>query len=89
MPRRAVWLTIIFTSALSCINFGPVVGFNAIVSLAVVAVTFSYTICTSCLLWRRFYGKPFPKERFSLGAFGPVINIVTLCCTAPVTVLSV
>ena len=89
VPRRAVWATVLFTSILSCINFGGVVGFNAIISLAVVAVTASYTVCISTLLWRRFFGRPLPVERFSLGRWGPAINLVALACTAPVTVLSV
>lgn len=89
VPHRAVWATVAFTCALSCINFGPVVGFYAIVSLAVVSVTCSYTICTATLIWRRLRGRPLPQERFTLGKWGLWINIVTLCCTAPVTVLSV
>lgn len=32
-PRRAVWVTVCLAFAISCVNFGPVVGFNAIVSL--------------------------------------------------------
>jgi len=67
VPRRAVWLSIAFTCALALINFGPVVGFNAIVSLTIIAITASYTICIAALIWRRFFGKPIPRERFTLG----------------------
>jgi choline transport protein len=77
----------VFTCALSFINFGPVVGFNAIVSLTIIAITFSYTICIAALIWRRFFGKPIPKERFSLGRWGLFVNLVALACTAPLTVL--
>ncbi|KAK0769731.1 hypothetical protein LTR75_018047 [Friedmanniomyces endolithicus] len=49
VPRRAVWTTIAFTLVLSCVNFGPVVGFNAIISLVIVSLTFSYFITISCL----------------------------------------
>jgi len=88
VPRRAVWVSIIFTCIISLINFGPVVGFNAIVSLTIIAITFSYSFCIAALIWRRCFGKPLPKERFSLGRpWGMLINLVALGCTAPLTVL--
>jgi len=80
-------VSIAFTCIISFINFGPVVGFNAIVSLTIIAITFSYTICIAALIWRRFFGKPLPKERFSLGRWGLLVNLVALGCTAPLTVL--
>ena len=89
VPNRAVWTTIVCTWVLACINFGPVVGFNAIISLVGVSLTFSYAITICCTLWRRFFGRPLPKERFSLGAAGPIVNILALLCVAPVTVLAV
>ncbi|KAK4551151.1 hypothetical protein LTR86_011305 [Recurvomyces mirabilis] len=87
VPRRAVWVSIVFTCIISLINFGPVVGFNAIVSLTIIAITASYTICIAALIWRRFFGKPIPKERFTLGSWGIWVNIVALACTAPLTVI--
>ncbi|KAK1045587.1 hypothetical protein LTR74_018108 [Friedmanniomyces endolithicus] len=88
VPRRAVWVSIAFTCCISLINFGPVVGFNAIVSLVIIAITSSYTICIATLIWRRCFGKPIPRERFSLGKpWGMIINIIALCCTAPLTVM--
>lgn len=88
-PRRSVWTTVTIAFLFACINFGPVTGFNAIVSLVSVALTFSYTITIFCVICRRFVGAPIPRERFTLGRYGLVINIVALCCVAPVTVLSV
>ncbi|KAK3117346.1 hypothetical protein LTR53_001397 [Teratosphaeriaceae sp. CCFEE 6253] len=88
VPRRAVWVSIAFTCCISLINFGPVVGFNAIVSLVIIAITSSYTICIATLIWRRCFGRSIPRERFSLGKpWGMIINIIALCCTAPLTVL--
>jgi choline transport protein len=87
-PRRAVWATVFLSFCIACINFGPVVGFNAIVSLVICALTTSYTITISCAIWRRYFGAPLPKERFNLGIWGGPINIIALCCAAPVTVLS-
>ena len=89
VPRKAVWTTIAITFVLACINFGPVVGFNAIVSLVGLSLTFSYAITVFCVLWRRMFGKALPRERFSLGAFGPAVNVAALCCVAPVRVLAV
>lgn len=62
-------------------------GFNAIVSLTIIAITFSYSFCLAALIWRRFFGKPIPRERFTLGRWGLIINIIALACTAPLTVL--
>ena len=81
-------MSIIFTCIIALINFGPVVGFNAIVSLTIIAITFSYSFCIAALIWRRCFGKPLPKERFNLGRpWGMLINISALACTAPLTVL--
>ena len=82
-----MWASIVFQTLLSLINFGPVVGYNAIVSLTIIAITGSYTICIAALIWRRLFGKPIPKERFSLGRWGLPINLVALVCMAPLTVL--
>ncbi|KAK5127758.1 hypothetical protein LTR85_004874 [Meristemomyces frigidus] len=49
VPRRAVWVSIAFTSLVALINFGPVVGFNAIVSLTIIAITSSYTTCIAAI----------------------------------------
>jgi amino acid transporter len=87
-PRRAVWATIFLAFCIACINFGPLVGFNAIISLVICSLSFSYTITIACTIYRRFFGAPLPKERFNLGTWGGPINIIALCCCAPVTVIS-
>ena len=88
-PRRSVWTTVALSFCFACINFGPVVGFNAIVSLVSVALTFSYSITIFCTICRRLGGAPIPRERFTLGRWGLIVNIIALCCVLPVTVLSV
>ncbi len=88
-PRRAVWVTIALACAIACINFGPVVGFNAIISIIGCSLSFSYTLCIGCTIWRRFFGPPIPKERFSLGKAGVFVNIIGFCCVLPITVISV
>jgi amino acid transporter len=88
-PRRSVWATVTLAFILSCVNFGPVAGFNAIISLVSVALTFSYSITVFCIICRRFVGEPIPRERFTLGRYGLIVNIIALLCVLPVTVLSV
>jgi len=75
--------------ALCMVNFGPVVGFNAIISLTTVALLFSYLLTISTLIWRRMVGKPLPRERFTLGSWGLTINILAWLCVAPLTIISV
>ncbi|KAK3658023.1 hypothetical protein LTR56_000769 [Elasticomyces elasticus] len=89
VPRRAVWTTVGMALALCFVNFGPAVGFNAIVSLTNVALLFSYLITISSVIWRRLAGTPLPKERFSLGSAGLPNNILAWLCIAPLTALSV
>ncbi|KAK5696056.1 hypothetical protein LTR97_008476 [Elasticomyces elasticus] len=89
VPRRAVWTTVGMALALCFVNFGPAVGFNAIISLTNVALLFSYLITISSVIWRRLAGTPLPKERFSLGSAGLPINILAWLCIAPLTALSV
>jgi len=74
---------------LTLINFGSAVGFNAIISLISVSLTFSYVITMSCTTWKRLYGGGLPPERFSLGAFGLPINIMGILMMSPITVLAV
>lgn len=73
---------------IACVNFGPVVGFNAIISLTTVALLFSYLLTISCVIWRRLFGEPLPRERFTLGKLGLPINIIAWLCVAPLTVIS-
>lgn len=87
-PRRAVWATISLSFCICCINFGPVVGFNAIISIVTCALSFSYSVTIGCTIWRRYFGRQLPQERFNLGATGGPVNIIALCCCLPVTVLT-
>jgi amino acid transporter len=76
----------IITIILSIIQLGSSEAFNSILGLAGAAVQFSYTISIGCVLWRRFFGRPLPYARWSLGRFGIPINIAgclfqAFCCT--------
>lgn len=74
----------VVSSLLSLINIGSYVALNAINSLGVVSLLFSYTVTIGCLVWRRLYGAPLPPRRWSLGRFGLAVNIVSLCFVLPI-----
>ena len=76
------------TFVITCVNFGTNVGFNAIISLVSVSLTFSYVITISSKLWKRGKGGGLPKERFSLGFFGPYIDVAAVCTMSPIMVLA-
>ncbi|KAK6419559.1 hypothetical protein LTR81_007381 [Elasticomyces elasticus] len=88
VPQTALWAVIAATLAITCVNFGSAVGFNAIISLVSVSLTCSYVITISCVLWHRFRGGGLPRERFSLGKAGVFINIAALCTMSPIMVLA-
>lgn len=83
IPLRAISVSVVISSLLSLINIGSYVALNAINSLGVVSLLFSYTVTISCLVWRRLYGAPLPPRRWSLGKYGLAINIVSLCFVTP------
>lgn len=62
---------------------GSYTAFNAFNSLGTVSILASYTITVGCLIWRRLCGKPLPLGRWSLGRYGLVTNIFSLCLTTP------
>ena len=74
IPLNAVLLTFTITCLLSLINIGSTVAFNAIGSLALVAILGTYMISISIFILRRLRG-PLPPHRWSLGKMGIFINI--------------
>ena len=70
IPIRAVSVSLVVTSAIACINLGSSAALNAINSLGGVAILTSYIIAISALIWRRLYGAPLPRRRWSLGQSG-------------------
>lgn len=77
-PFNAIMVTSGFIIALSTIGLGSAVAFNALISLLMFALVFTYTVSISCLVWRRLYGEPLPYATFSLGRLGIYVNIATL-----------
>lgn len=80
IPANAIGLTCIITCLLALINIGSSVAFNAIISLQVVALMFSYTISITCVLYRRIkHPELLPNARWSLGRWGVPINVGGVC----------
>ncbi|KAH8895963.1 amino acid transporter [Thozetella sp. PMI_491] len=75
VPVNSITLTCIITCILALINIGSSVAFNAIISLQLVALMFSYTISIGCVLYRRtMHPELLPKAKWSLGRWGIPIN---------------
>lgn len=64
---------------LSLINIGSSTAFNAIISLATVALYVSYIIPIFCLVLKRFSSEKIAWGPWTLGRYGPAINIFALC----------
>jgi choline transport protein len=84
VPVRAVLVSVVISSLLSLINIGTYVALNAINSLGVVSLLFSYTATIGCLIWRRLHGAPLPPRRWSLGKYGLAVNVISICFILPV-----
>lgn len=79
IPANAVLLSCAISALLALINIGSDVAFNAIISLQVVALMFTYGISISCVLYRRLYHPELlPPARWSLGRFGVPVNAIGL-----------
>lgn len=79
IPANAVLLSCVISALLALINIGSDVAFNAIISLQVVALMFTYGISISCVLYRRIYHPELlPPARWTLGRFGVPVNIIGL-----------
>lgn len=76
VPANAVTVTAIITVALSFINIGSDVAFNAIISLNVVALMITYVFSIGAVLWRRIkHPETLPNCRWSLGRWGIPVNV--------------
>lgn len=78
VPVNAIIFTTMFSVALSLINIGSTVAFNAMLSLSTVALMATYVISVGCVAWKRVTGQPLPSSRWSLGRAGLPINCVAL-----------
>ncbi|KAL8870439.1 MAG: hypothetical protein Q9174_003522, partial [Haloplaca sp. 1 TL-2023] len=79
IPLNAILVSFFVTCHLSLINIGSDVAFNAILSLASVALFSTYMISISCLLINRFQtNNNLRQGRWTLGKWGAPINVMSL-----------
>ncbi|CAG8404822.1 unnamed protein product [Penicillium salamii] len=79
IPIHAIALSCLISGLLSLINIGSQVAFNAIISLNVAALMFTYAVSISCVICRKIScPEALPPRRWSLGRFGLGINILGL-----------
>lgn len=82
VPVNAILLTFIFASCMSLINLGSKVAFEAMLSLATVALMATYLISIGCVLLKRLRGEALPSARWSLGRYGLAVNAVAVLYTS-------
>jgi amino acid transporter len=79
IPVRAIALSCMISGLLSLINIGSQVAFNAIISLNVTALMYTYAVSISCVIYRKIAcPETLPPRRWSLGRFGLGINMIGL-----------
>ena len=79
IPANAVFLSCLISALLAVINIGSDVAFNAIISLQIVALMFTYAVSISCVLYRRLYHPELlPPARWTLGRLGIPVNVAAL-----------
>lgn len=79
IPVRAIAVSCLISGLLSVINIGSSVAFNAIISLNVAALMYTYAVSISCVIYRKIRcPETLPPRRWSLGRAGLTINIIGL-----------
>lgn len=68
-----------FVILICLIDLGSNVAFNAITSLQLLALVFTYMLTISTLVYRRIFGEPLPYRQWSLGRAGIFINVYAIC----------
>ncbi|KAK1142404.1 hypothetical protein N8T08_007956 [Aspergillus melleus] len=82
LPVNAIGLSCVISGLLSLINIGSETAFNAIISLNVAALMWTYAVSITCVIWRKvFHPETLPSRRWSLGRYGVWINFVALLYT--------
>ena len=67
---------------MSLINLGIKVAFEAMISLATLALMATYLISIGCALLRRLRGEMLPSARWSLGRYGLPVNAIAIVYTS-------
>lgn len=71
-----VWVGV---ALLPLITLGSTIAFDALTSLQIIALIFTYLLSLSCLIWRRFFGSPLPASPWTLGRAALPINVIGWC----------
>ena len=75
VAANSCYVTWGYTVVMSLIYLGSPVAFNAIISLAIVALMATYAISIGCVLWRRItLPETLPPVFWSLGKWGIAVN---------------
>ena len=75
IPANAILFTCLLTCVFSLINLGSTAAFNAIMSIQIVTIMFTYSISISCVLYARLYHpERLPERKWDLGRWGPLLN---------------
>ncbi|KAF9888612.1 hypothetical protein FE257_008544 [Aspergillus nanangensis] len=83
IPVNAIGLSCIISGLLSLINIGSDTAFNAIISLNVAALMWTYAVSISCMVYRKLlYPETLPTPRWTLGRHGIWVNLVALAYVA-------
>ncbi|EEA19151.1 GABA permease, putative [Talaromyces marneffei ATCC 18224] len=85
IPVNAIALSCIISCLLSLINIGSLTAFNAIISLNVAALMYTYIVSISCVIYRKiWHAETLPPRRWDMGRWGLPVNIIGVlyCCFA-------
>jgi choline transport protein len=79
VSANSCFVTFGYTIVMSLIYIGSPIAFNAIISLAIVALMATYAISIACVLWRRIaLPQTLPPVYWSLGKWGVPVNSIAL-----------
>jgi choline transport protein len=88
LPLNAILASMLFVIVLALLVLGGDQIFNSIVGLLNGAVSLTYVLSISCVLWRRCFGEPLPPARWSLGKLGIPLNIIAVVYQSFTTIIS-
>lgn len=88
LPLNAILASMPICFILALLNLGGSEVFNSIIGLMNGAVGLTYALSIACILWRRLFGEPLPKSRWSLGYLGVPVNLVALLYQVLTTIIS-
>jgi amino acid transporter len=88
IPLHAIFVSLTIAIILALINIGSSEVLGILLSIYNSALIASYAITISCVLLHRLRGRRLPQARYSLGKWGPLINICALIYITPLFIFS-